>query len=129
MSQITTNPSILAAAKQAIEVLLQFKGVAVAFVPQKGLTVVKPGGGEDFVAGIARTPQMLSLTQIGADLVTDASTDEQRYVTRNYVGTGRWNMLVEVGDEWEDLAARYKVETVDQTSGFKTSIEVVGFVK
>lgn len=129
MPQIVVVPGILAAARNAIEILLKFKGVEVVLTPAKGATIQKPSGGDDFTEGVDRAPQLISLSKIGADVVSDGENDEQRYVIRNYILTGRHDMLIAIGDRWSDSEADYRVDTLDQTNGYKTSADVVGYIK
>ena len=129
MPQLTSNGAILAAAKKAIEVLLQFKGSEVILVPKNGTVVAKPSGGRDFVAAAPRAVQTIALSRIGSENIGQANTDDGQYVTRAYALTGRWDMDIAIGDSWSDDEADYTVDSVDQTSGFKTSADVIGFVK
>ena len=129
MPQITSNAAILSSARRAIEVLLQFKGFQVILVPKNGTVVAKPSGGRDFVSAAPRVTQTVVLSRAGSEYIGQANTDDGQYVTRSYVLTGRWNMAIAIGDTWSDTEADYTVDSVDQTSGFKTSAEVIGFVK
>lgn len=129
MPLTTTNAAILSAAKQAIEILLRFKGIDVELVPKNGTVIAKPGGGRDFVPAAPRKPQTIALSKLGNDDLGTASTDEGQYVRRAYALTGRFDMEIAIGDFWEDDEAEYTVETLDQTNGWKTSAEVIGFVK
>lgn len=129
MPQITANANILNAARKAIAIMLQFKGISVELKPKAGVKTPKPGGGHDFVPGLLRDPQQISLTKVGGDIIEDSSNDGAQYIVRNYILTGEWNMRIALGDTWEDDEAEYKVDTLDQTSGFKTSADVIGYVK
>lgn len=129
MPQLTSNPAILAAARKAIEVLLQFKGAEVTLLPKNGTIVAKPSGGRDFVPAEPREPQLVAFSRVGSENIGQANTDDGQYVTRAYVLTGRWDMDIAIGDSWSDGEADYTVESVDQTSGIKTSADVIGFVK
>lgn len=129
MPQLTSNAAILSAAKRAIEVLLQFKGSQVILVPKNGTVVAKPSGGRDFVPAAPRAAQTVVISRIGSENIGQANTDDGQYVTRAYTLTGRWNMAIAIGDTWSDGEADYTVDSVDQTSGFKTSADVLGFVK
>jgi hypothetical protein len=129
MPLTTSNAAILSAARQAIEVLLRFKGSDVVLTPKNGTVVAKPGGGRDFVPAEPRPVQRIALSKVGADNYGAAGTDDGQYVTRSYVLTGRHDMQIAVGDFWEDAEANYTVDTLDQTNGFKTSADVIGFLK
>lgn len=128
MPQITTSAAVLSAAKQAIEILLRFKGAEVTLVPKNGTVVAKPGGGRDFIPAEPREPQQVAMSLIGTERVGNANTDDGQYITRTYALTGRWDMAIAVGDTWSDDEAEYTVEAVDQTNGFKTYATVIGFV-
>ena len=128
MPQITTSTAILNAAKQAIEVLLRFKGIDVTLVPKNGTVLAKPGGGRDFIPAEPREPQKVSLGYVGAERIDNTNTDGGQYVTRIYALTGRHDMAIAVGDTWTNDEAEFTVESVDQTSGFKTSATVTAFM-
>lgn len=129
MPQIVTKAPILAAARRAIEILLEFKGFDVVLTPARGSVVEKPGGGRDFVAGNDRVPQTIALSNLTGDDISAATTDDGQYVVRRYALTGRHDMVIAVGDTWQDAEAEFKVEAVDQSSGFKTAADVLGFTK
>lgn len=131
-TNIVQDPSILAAAKSAIEVMLSFKGTPIALVPNKIVKTPKPGGGHDFpnaVAGIAIDAQLFALSKVGADIVDQSNNDDGRIVLRNYILTARFDAEIDEGDTWEDDEANYVVDTVDSTSGYKTTAAVIAYVK
>ena len=128
MPAITNNAAILAAARSAIEVLLEFKGFPTVLIPRLGDGVAKPGGGRDFPRAAPRPSQPISLAAV-ADSETYNDEDTGRVRTRTYTLTGRWNMAIAIGDQWEDDEASYTVQTIDASSGFKTSAEVLGYIK
>jgi hypothetical protein len=128
MPAITTNQSILKSARNAIEILLKFKGISVV-VMRKGVAIDKPGGGHDFTTPHPLAMQVFSLTQTGADIMEDGTNGDTPVVRRNYLLTGRYDADLRVDDTWEDGEAEYRVETCSATSGYKTTAEVVGFVK
>src|SRR6478752_4441842 len=128
MPAIVQVPSILAAARSAIEILLQFKGVDVVLYPVKGIPVPKPGGGHDFATPTPRDAQKFAISKTNAfDGVEFSSNDEGMSRKRAYVMTGRYNAEITIGDTFSDDEADYTVNTVDQTSGFKTQATVTGF--
>lgn len=125
---ITTDPSILAAARNGIEVLLQFKGKPVVLL-RKGIPVAKPGGGHDFADPAPLLAQTFAVSQVGDDIVEDSDSGDTQVIKRNYVITARFDADIKADDTWTDAEADYRVESVNATSGFKTSANVVGFVK
>jgi hypothetical protein len=130
MPAIVQDPRILAAAQKAIDVLLRFKGITIVLTPVKGAPVAKPGGGHDFVPPPPRAPQLLALSKTsGFDGIEFSPSDDGENRKRAYVLTGRWDAEIGIGDQWEDDEAEYTVNTVDQSSGFKTQATVTGWLK
>lgn len=129
MPAIVQDPGILAAARSAIEILLQFKGQAVVLQRRMGTPVLKPGGGHDFGDPLPVLSQTFAWSQVGDDILEDGSDGDTPVVKRNYVLTGRYDADLLVKDTWQDDEATYLVESVNQSSGFKTHADVVGFVK
>jgi hypothetical protein len=127
MPPVTTDPGILAAARSGIDMLLQFKGQSVT-LSRKGLAIAKPGGGHDFGRN-AILPQIFSLSQVGDDEISDASSGDTQVVKRRYVLTGVYNADIKPDDTFSTAEADFRVETVNATSGYKTHADVVGFVK
>lgn len=92
----------------------------------RGTEVLKPSGGHDFrdaghfaieLGDDPRPPQTVSLGKIGNDVVSEGETAQQQYVLRNYVLTGRWNMVIEVGDMREDAEANCRADAVNALLG------------
>jgi len=128
--EIVQVPGILAAARQAIEILLQFKGIDVVLTPNKGTPVLKPGGGHDFTPPADRAVQKFSVSKTTAfDGIEYSPNDEGLNRKRAYMLTGRYNAVIAIGDTWSDAEADYTVDTVDASSGFKTQATVTGFLK
>lgn len=126
---LTINPNLLRAARSGLEVLLKFKGVSVVMVPAKGTNTRKPSGGHDFQTAAGRAPQLIALSKIGSDIVQDSTNDQGKARMRQYILTGRWDMDLEINDTFSDDIADYLVETVDRTMGWKTSAEVLAYLK
>jgi len=127
---IVQVPSILAAARSAIEILLQFKGIDVVLYPVKGIPISKPGGGHDFADPTPRNSQKFAISKRDAfDGIEFSSNDEGMSRKRAYVMTGRYNAQIAIGDTFSDSEADYTVDTIDQTSGFKTQATATGFLK
>lgn len=129
MPLVTVNAGILDAARQAIEILLQFKGTTIELIPSAAEPVQKPGGGHDYPEPDARLPQLFALVKVGVDNVPTSPNDEGIARTRNYVLTGRFDAEIDIGDTWSDAEADYRVETVDATNGYKTYATVLGYIK
>jgi hypothetical protein len=130
MPKIVQDTGILDAAKAAIEVLLTFKGTNIVLTPTKGTRVAKPGGGHDFVPPADRAPQIFALSKTSAfDGIEFSPNDDGKNQKRAYVLTGRFDAVIAKGDTWEDDEAEYQVDTLDQTSGFKTQATVTGWLK
>lgn len=128
MPAIVQNPGILAAARNAIEVLLKFKGQQV-ILKRRGAPIEKPSGGHDY-SGVptSLSPQDFAWSQVGDDILEDGDGDAP-VVKRNYVLTGRYNADIQVDDTWSDAEADYRVESINDSNGFATHANVVGFVK
>jgi len=129
MPQIVQVPGIISAARQAIEVLLQFKGIDITLVPIKGNSIEKPGGGRDYVAPVPRAPQTFALVKTsGFDGLEFSPNDDGLSRKRAYLLTRRYDAEIAIGDNWSDYEADYTVDTLDQTSGFKTIATVTGYL-
>ena len=130
MPLIVTDPSILKAARAAIEVLLRFKGQQITLIPTKGTKIPKPGGGHDFADPIPRAPQTFALSKINNfDAIEYSPNDDGKNQKRSYLLTGRHDAVIAKGDNFSDTEADYVVDTLDQTSGFKTMAGVTGWLK
>lgn len=128
MPLIVQDPNILRAARQAIEVLLRFKGQPVVLV-RRGVPVAVGGGGHDFTGDTNVASQKFALSHVGVDELLDGADGDTPVYKRTYALTGRYNADIRIHDKWADAEATYEVEAVDQTSGYKTHADVVGFVK
>lgn len=130
MPEIVQDAGILRAARQAIEVLLKFKGIEIVLTPNKGTRVRQPGGGHDFIPPGPRAVQLFALSKTSAfDGIEYSPNDDGKNQKRSYVLTGRHDAAIAKGDTWEDDEAEYQVDTLDQTSGFKTQATVTGWLK
>lgn len=130
MPAIVQDPGILKAARDAIEVMLSFKGIPVVLTPKKGTPVTKPGGGHDFNPPLPKDPQLLAVAKSNFfDGVEFSPNDEGMNRKREYTVTGRYDADIEIGDTWSDDEADYEVMTVDNSSGFKTIASVTGWLK
>lgn len=130
MPQIVQDPGIIAAARQAIEVYLHFKGIEVTLVPIKGNSIAKPGGGRDYIPPTPRAPQTFALVKTNAfDGLEFSPNDDGLSRKRAYLLTGRHDAAIAIGDNWSDYEADYTVDTLDQTSGYKSIATVTGFLK
>jgi len=130
MPAIVQDPGILKAARDAIEVMLTFKGIQVTLTPQKGTPIQKPGGGHDFNPPAPRDPQLMSVAKSSFfDGVEFSNNDDGLNRKRAYTVTARHDADIEIGDTWSDDEADYEVMTVDNSSGYKTIATVTGWLK
>lgn len=129
MPLIVTDPAILAAAQQAIDILLQFKGQMIDLQPLDATPIAKPGGGHDFEQVPTRGPQLLALSAVGGLSVGSGTNDDGIVRTRDYVLTGRVDAQIDINDTWSDDEADYRVETVDNDNGYRVTATVIGFLK
>jgi hypothetical protein len=125
---ISTDPGILAAAREGIEVLLQFKGQPIVLM-RKGLPIAKPGGGHDFGDAQPLMAQTFAVSQVGDDIVEDGDSGDTQVIKRNYALTARYDADIAPDDTFSTAEADFRVENVNASSGFKTHADVVGFVK
>jgi hypothetical protein len=128
MPKIVNDEGILDAARSGIDVLLQFKGNPVYLV-RRGAKIAKPGGGHDYDVPTVLPAQLFAVTQVGGDIVEDGADGDTPITKRTYALTGLDTADIRVDDTWDDDEADYRVESVNQASGYKTTAEVVGFVK
>jgi hypothetical protein len=129
MPLIVTDPGILAAAQQAIDVLLQFKGQMIDLQPLDATPIAKPGGGHDFEQVPTRGPQLFALSATSGLAVGSSTNDDGIVRTRDYTLTGRVDAQVDINDTWSDDEADYRVENVDNDNGYRTTATVIGFLK
>lgn len=128
MPAISSDPGIMAAAKTAIDVLLSFKGFPIV-IERLGAPIPKPGGGHDAGAKVALPPQTFVLTQNGPEIVEDGTNGDTQVVRRQYYITGLFDADLQIDDTWSDDLADYRVQSVDNETGYKTTGDVVAFVK
>lgn len=128
MPAISSDEGIVQAARDAIDILLQFKGFPVVLVRQ-GPPIAKPGGGHDAGDPFELDEQIFAWSQVGDDIVEDTDAGDSQVIKREYVLTGKWDADIRINDTWEDDIAEYLVESTDNENGFKTVCNVVGFVK
>lgn len=93
------------------------------------MPIAKPGGGHDAGQLSPLLAQTFALSQLGDDDVSDGDSGETPIIKRTYALTGRYDADIAIDDTWEDDEAEYRVDSVNQSSGYKTSGIVVGFVK
>lgn len=130
MPEIVQDAGILAAARDAIDILLQFKGTTITLIPSEGTKIPKPGGGHDFADPVPREPQLFALSQTGVfDGIEFSPNDDGKNQKRAYVLTGRYDADIQRGDTWEDDEATYEVDTLNNTNGFKSQATVTGWLK
>ena len=124
------EPGLLEAARQSIEVLLEFKGQSIILTPTTGsATIHSDRGTRSFSAVPPRAAQLFSLNEIGTDDREQSERDEGLNRKRSLTMTGRYNATVAVGDTFSDASADYVVESVDATSGYKIDCAVTAYLK
>lgn len=117
-------------ARAAVGELLALRGQPITLIPATGTVVAKPGGGKDYGPGPARAAQVFAkFNKHALDGVENAQTD--RGTTRKYQFEmiGADDAVVAVGDHWEDYAAKYTVESVDNTQPYQVKAIVIAFLK
>lgn len=116
-------------ARAAVAELLDLRGQPITLITA-GTAVEKPGGGKDYQAGTARTPQMFAIFNKQAlDVADDARTDRGAVRRFQMEMVGAHDAVVAIGDHWEDFAARYVVDTVDVTRAYQITAVVLADLK
>lgn len=128
MPAVVQDAGIIRAARSAIDVLLKFKGVSIVLY-RKGTATKFDDGGHDFAQPYPLIAQKFAVTQLGGDILEDGNDGDTPVVKRNYQLTGKFDADVRIDDTWEDAEADYRVESVNDSSGYRTTATVVGFVK
>lgn len=114
----------------AIGIKLQFQGIPVVLLPEKGDPIRKPSGGHDYGPPVPRQQQVFVVSRTtGFDGIEFSPNDDGKSRKRAYVMTGAYDAEVAIGDTFEDDEAEYTVDTVDNSSGYKTIAGVTGFLK
>jgi hypothetical protein len=124
---IVNDPGILRAARNAVVLMLKFKGNPIV-LRRRGTIVNKPSGGKDFTGRVDIPAQTLALAQIGGDVIEDTEGGAQS-VQRNYILTGRYDADIQVGDIWKTVEAEFEVKSVNDDNSYKVTAEVVGTVR
>lgn len=110
--------------------LLSLRGQPIVLIPATGTVTEKPGGGKDYAAGTPRAPQVFAkFNKQVLDGVENAQTDQGTTRKFQFEMIGAYDAVVEVGDSWEDFAAKYIVEMVDNTQPYQIKAVVVAFLK
>lgn len=117
-------------ARAAVAELLELRGQQIALIPAAGTVVEKPSGGKDYIDGAPRAAQVFAMFNKKAlDGVEHSPTDQGTARKFQYEMVGAFDAVVAVGDHWEDFAARYVVQTVDNTRPYLITALVTGFLK
>lgn len=118
------------AARANVTELLTLRGQPIVLIPAAGAAIEKPGGGKDYAPAAPRPPQVFAkFNKQALDGVENAQTD--RGTTRKF----QWEMIgafdatIAVGDSWEDYAAKYVVDSVDNTQPYQIKVIVTAFLK
>jgi hypothetical protein len=126
-----TAPSdgMTADALAVVNELLDLRGQPIALIPATGTVTEKPGGGKDYAPGAPRDLQIIAMFNKGAlDGIEEGQTDRGMNRKFQYEGVGAPDMIVEIGDHWEDDLAKYTVEVIDRRS-YQTTLTVTAFLK
>ncbi|ORA25167.1 hypothetical protein [Mycobacterium aquaticum] len=119
-----------AEARAAVAELLALRGQPIALIPAAGTVTEKPGGGKDYAPAVPRDPQVFAMFNKQAlDGVDSSTTDLGTVRTLRLEMVGAYDAVVEVGDSWEDFAAKYSVQTVDNTRPYQITAIVIAFLK
>jgi hypothetical protein len=113
-------------ARANVNELLALRGQPIVLVPETGTVTEKPGGGKDYTAGVPRAPQVFAkFNKHVLDGVENAQSDKGTTRKYQWEMIGAYDAVIAVGDTWEDYAAKYTVESVDNTQPY----QVTAFLK
>lgn len=117
-------------ARAAIAELLELRGQPIVLIPATGTVIDKPGGGKDYAPGVPRPPQVFAkFNKEALDGIDKSATDLGTVRRFREEMVGAYDAVVEVGDTWEDYAATYTVETVDNTRPYQIKAIVISVLK
>lgn len=117
-------------ARAAVAELLALRGQPIVLIPAVGTVVEKPGGGKDYTPAAPRDPQIFAkFNKEALDGVDQSATDLGTVRKFREEMVGAYDAVVEVGDTWEDYAATYTVETVDNTRPYQIKAIVISVLK
>ncbi|TDO18136.1 hypothetical protein EV580_1318 [Mycobacterium sp. BK086] len=117
-------------ARAAVDELLTLRGQPISLIPATGTVVEKPGGGKDYTPGAPRDPQIFAkFNKQALDGVENAQTDRGTTRKFRYEMVGAHDAVIEVGDSWEDYAAKYVVDSVDNSQPYQIKAIVIAFLK
>jgi hypothetical protein len=110
--------------------LLELRGQPIALVPATGTVTPKPGGGADYGPAAPRDPQVFAKFNTNRlDGEEKAQTDQGTARKFQFEMIGAADAVVELGDSWEDDAAKYQVDSVDRTQPYQVKAVVTAFLK
>jgi hypothetical protein len=117
-------------ARANVNELLTLRGQPITLIPGTGTVTEKPGGGKDYAAGAPRAPQVFAkFNKHVLDGVEKAQADKGTTRKYQFEMIGAYDAIVDVGDTWEDYAATYTVESVDNTQPYQVMATVIAFLK
>lgn len=117
-------------ARAAVGELLALRGQPIALIPAVGTKIEKPGGGHDYLPAAPREPQVFAKFRTSKlDGAEKAQTDRGTVRSFEFEMVGAHDAIVQVGDHWEDYAATYTVQTVDNTQAYQIKAVVTAFLK
>jgi len=105
------DAGLVKAARSAIEVLLKLKGNDIVLLPAKGTRTEQPGGGYKYAATAPRVSQRFSISdRTGRNSAKSTGESDVTVLVRTLDVVGRYNAVAEIGDEWSDSEARYRID-------------------
>jgi len=114
--------------RKAYDIYLGIRGIEIILIPGTGRKVPKPGGGADYVAEPPRAAQIFVLSQIDTgDAKQRSMLDENIIRRQRFYLTGRYDVTMRNGDEFEFKGMRYTLENVDYSKDYKVTAEVSAY--
>lgn len=124
------SDALTADAVAAVTDLLNWRGQPIALIPATGTVTEKPGGGSDYTTAAARDPQVFAkFNTRGFDGREDSSADQGLSRKYQFDLIGYAGSVVQIGDSWEDDAAKFVVESVDNTQPYQVKAIVTAWLK
>jgi hypothetical protein len=114
--------------RKAYDIYLGIRGIEIILIPGTGKKIKKPGGGADYVADKPRDPQVFILSQIDTGEAKQRSMLDENIIRRHrFYLTGRYDVVMRNGDEFEYRGMRYTLENVDYSKDYKVTAEVSAY--
>lgn len=117
-------------ARENVDRLLELRGQPIALIPATGQVTVKPGGYKDYAPAAPRPPQVFAKFNKNAlDGQEHGQTDRGSVRQFIFEMIGAYDATVQLGDSWQDDAATYQVEMVDNTQPYQVKATVRATLK